>query len=246
VKIVKIGGSVITDKGKYRTPREEVMESISKLLGEYPGRMALVHGAGSFGHEKALEFGLDVPGSISGKAAEISVVINDVMSLNSMFSEHLIRNGFRGVSIPPHAIYGSNGLDLSPVTYLLNYSFSPILFGDIIMKDGKYRIISGDELCKALAEKIRPDEVIMVTDVDGIYTSDPKEFSNARLLKKVKASELSLEGKGKDATGSMMGKVENIKTMLPFTNRVKVINGNYPDRLRKALLDEDVIGTVVF
>jgi len=245
VKILKIGGSVITNKDKYRSVNREAIVNIAKVLGDFPEPLILVHGAGSFGHNKSLEFGLDMPGKVRGKEIEISIVINDVLSLNSIISDALAAEGFRGVSLPTHAIYSNNGPDLDIIEEMLRNTFSPILYGDIIIQKGNYRIISGDEIILDMARKFRPEEIIFATDVDGLYSSDPKEYSNAKFYRDVKASELNIKDKGKDATGSMTGKVEKIKLMLPFTRKVMIVNGMFPERLRKALNDEDTIGTVV-
>ncbi|MEM4221902.1 MAG: hypothetical protein QW097_00515 [archaeon] len=56
MQIIKLGGSVITDKKTYLSFREPVVKNIAKVLkkawdsGE---NFILVHGAGSFGHIKA-------------------------------------------------------------------------------------------------------------------------------------------------------------------------------------------------
>ena len=47
--ILKIGGSVITDKSKILKPNISSMKNISKILKKFD-RVILVHGAGSFGH----------------------------------------------------------------------------------------------------------------------------------------------------------------------------------------------------
>ncbi len=245
VKILKIGGSVITLKDKYKSPNSESIANIAKILGEFPEPIILVHGAGSFGHIKALEFGLDSPGKVRGKEMEISTVVNDVLSLNSIISDALAAEGFRGISLPTHALYSSKGPEIDIVQEMLRNTFSPILYGDIIIQNGNYRIISGDEIILDLSRKFRPDEIIFATDVDGLYSSDPKEYTNAKFFREIRASELNIKDKGKDATGSMTGKVEKIKLMLPYTRRVMIVNGLYPERLRKALNDEETIGTVV-
>ena len=45
-----------------------------------------------------------------------------------------------------------------------------------------------------------------------------------------------------DVTGGMLGKVEKL---LLLNSRTVIVNGNEPGRVRKALLGEDVRGTVV-
>lgn len=246
MKIVKIGGSVITYKEEYRRPNMNTIKSLSKVLGEFPEPLILIHGAGSFGHKKSLEFGLEIPGPVRGKEIEISIVINDMLMLNSIISDALTNEGFRGIPLPTHSVYSSIGPNMGLIDEILKNSFSPIMYGDIIIQNGKYRIISGDEIIVDLSKKFKPDEVIFITDVDGLYSSDPKEFSNAKLFREIRARDIDVKDSRKDATGSMKGKVENIKLMLPYTKRIMIVNGLFPERVRKALNDEDTIGTVVY
>ncbi len=245
MKIIKLGGSVITKKDSYRSANHDLIKKISKILGNYPEPLFLIHGAGSFGHIRAMEYNLSIPGKVRGKEFEITVVINDVLALNSIVSDSLASDGFRGISIPTHSIYSNNGPNFELLDEIIKNSFSPIMYGDIIIQNGNYRIISGDEIALDLAKRYKPEEIIFLTDVDGLYSSDPKEYSNAKFFRDIKISEIDIRDRGKDATGSMTGKIEKIKLMLPYTKRVVIINGLYPDRLKKVLNDEDTIGTVI-
>ena len=58
--ILKLGGSVITDKGADEgVVREADLLRIAKEVSEFRGKMIVVHGAGSFGHTHAKKYGLD-------------------------------------------------------------------------------------------------------------------------------------------------------------------------------------------
>jgi len=51
--ILKIGGSVLTDKTTEETVAEGFDEVLSSVAGSAPEDLVLVHGAGSFGHPHA-------------------------------------------------------------------------------------------------------------------------------------------------------------------------------------------------
>ena len=55
--IVKLGGSVITDKSRYRTFRREITKEIIDVISEFEEELILVHGGGSFGHIMAKRYG---------------------------------------------------------------------------------------------------------------------------------------------------------------------------------------------
>jgi isopentenyl phosphate kinase len=59
VIVLKIGGSVVTDKNQASTPRPEQIRRIAAEIKEgKSSKLVLIHGAGSFGHHQAREFGL--------------------------------------------------------------------------------------------------------------------------------------------------------------------------------------------
>jgi isopentenyl phosphate kinase len=245
VKVIKLGGSIITNKAKFGEFREENAKALSKVISDSGHEAIIIHGAGSFGHIKAMDYHLNVPGQIEGKTGKIAEVIGDVLTLNSLIVGTMIREGINAFSLPPHSIFPITDKDYELIDHLLRNRFVPVLYGDIIVSDGDYRIISGDEIALEIAKKFSPEEVIFVTDVDGLFTSDPKKDKNARLIGKVRAPEIDIGYGDVDATGSMRGKVERIKEILKYTNKVLIVNGNYPDRLGKALRNEDTTGTVI-
>lgn len=53
--IVKLGGSVITDKAEYRRFRADTVARLASEIASSGERVIVVHGAGSFGHILAKE-----------------------------------------------------------------------------------------------------------------------------------------------------------------------------------------------
>jgi len=60
--ILKIGGSVITEKGSVSRAREAEIDRISREIAVFrkdsDSQLILVHGAGSFGHPHAMKYRL--------------------------------------------------------------------------------------------------------------------------------------------------------------------------------------------
>ncbi|MEM0141153.1 MAG: isopentenyl phosphate kinase [Thermoplasmatales archaeon] len=241
---MKIGGSVITDKSRYRRIRMEALLPLCEMLAERRD-LIIVHGAGSFGHVLALRYGLDKPGSVIGREMEISRVTNDVAYLNNAVVKTLIKTGISSVGIPPHSVYSGSGINTNIVEKYYASGILPVLYGDVVIDRKHFRILSGDEIMFYLTKKFRPESAAFVTDVDGLYTSDPKVRKDAKLIREVKASDLvAMEGGG-DATGSMPGKVLKIMEMAKYTQKVVIINGNYPERLESYLNGKMPLGTVI-
>jgi isopentenyl phosphate kinase len=245
VNVIKLGGSIITEKDSYRKVNLSLIRKLCRVLSDDKGRKILIHGAGSFGHILALRSGLERPGSINRKEDAISRVMSDVLSLDSVIVDELNEKGVRAVSVPPHIVYNGNVPDFRMVDLLLKGKFVPVLYGDIVLTYGKYRIVSGDEIALDLARAFRPDSVVFATDVDGLFDSDPKTNASARLIPFIKSREISVVDTSNDATGSMAGKMERIKKMVRYTGKVVVMNGTIPERLRSQLRGKETISTVI-
>ncbi len=56
--LVKLGGSVITDKGVAFSYREKVVRALGRAVASSGLPVVVVHGGGSFGHTAAKRFGL--------------------------------------------------------------------------------------------------------------------------------------------------------------------------------------------
>jgi isopentenyl phosphate kinase len=245
VDIIKLGGSVITDKESYKRVNLKLLRKLCKVLSETGEKKILIHGAGSFGHILAIKSSLDKPGRIKGKETAISRVISDVTELNSVLVDELNKNGVRAIPVPPHAIYDGRKHNFEIVNLLLKDGFVPLLFGDIVLSNGGYRIISGDEIALDLSRRFTPNSVIFVTDVDGLYDSDPKSSKTAKFIPSIDSKDVSIVNTGKDATGSMAGKMERIKKIVLYTDRVIILNGRRPERLLACLQDMNTKCTVI-
>ncbi|MEM3756018.1 MAG: isopentenyl phosphate kinase [Thermoplasmatales archaeon] len=243
--LLKIGGSVITDKSKYRKIKRRNLQS---LCSEIAGRddIIIVHGAGSFGHVLALKYGLEQPGPVQGKEMEISRVTSDVSYLNNVFVRTMLNNGIHSVGIPPHSIYSGAEINTEIVEEYFKSKIIPVLYGDVVVWGNHFRIISGDEIMVHLAKKFKPESTVFVTDVDGLYDYDPKVRKDAKLIREIRVKDLPNMGEGNDATGSMPGKVRRIIEMANYTHQIVIMNGNYPERLKSYLEGNVITGTVIY
>jgi len=245
--IVKLGGSVITNKAVKESPRIDVIRSLVGILKDR--FRVLIHGGGSFGHYVAYEVGLNrrpvsfedalkvmksmdrlsniVLRSLEEFNAKILLirprefVINKELRLYKVFEDALVEYKKRGANILTH--------------------------GDVVVDIGKYNfsVCSGDVLALIFARIFRPKAVIFLSDVDGIYTKDPKRDPSAKLIEDISGSELvgAFEGSSStDVTGGMKLKVETIKRISEITD-VYVLNGFKLDNLKRFLSGDDFVGT---
>ena len=67
----------------------------------------------------------------------------------------------------------------------IDNGFVPVLYGDAVLDQNeyfKYAILSGDQIITYLAKKLKANRVILSSDVDGIYTDNPKTNPDAKLI----------------------------------------------------------------
>jgi isopentenyl phosphate kinase len=241
--IVKLGGSLITDKGRYRTFRKAETEAVISKLLIMGKEIVLVHGGGSFGHIKAKEYG--IPGPVNRKSREgFAVIHRDMLALNQEVTGGLIERGFNPVSIPPANFIFKRSKALSSFRNYMNSGFMPVTFGDVYVKsDSEFGIYSGDNLVLDLARIVMPELVIFISDVDGIYDRNPKIFPDAKLLDNPEEG-ATFQSSVPDVTGGIQNKLAIMKKVRKYSKSVYLINGLKPERLLE-LDSQRFIGTVI-
>ncbi|MBI0583380.1 MAG: isopentenyl phosphate kinase family protein [Methanomassiliicoccus sp.] len=252
--LVKLGGSVITDKMNYRTLREDVLFRLAGELARSEESVILVHGAGSFGHVIAarhqLQNGYNDPSQLMAAAQ----VMEDVRTLNLAVTSALNRSGLPAVSLPPSALVELregrlDRLELGVFRRYLDLGMVPVTFGDVALDSRRgLGICSGDQLMESLAREFAPRRIIFCSDVDGVFTDDPVVHPEARMLEAVDRETLSSLPRSQrcaDVTGSIFGKIETMLRIAAHGGDSMVINGLAPGRLAAALKGEKVPGTRV-
>lgn len=252
--LVKLGGSVITDKMSYRTLRDEVLRRLAKEIADSKERVIVVHGAGSFGHVIAAEHQLQKGYRDDSQIAGAARVMEDVRALNLAVISALDGAGVPSVSLPPSAVAElSNGqlveLDLPLFRRYLELGIVPVTFGDVALdRVRKFGICSGDQLMEALAKEFAPERIIFCTDVDGVFTGDPNCDPEAKLVEVVDRhvlDSLPRTQRCADVTGSIFAKIETMLRITSYGGEAVVLNGLRPGRLASALRGEKVIGSKV-
>jgi isopentenyl phosphate kinase len=253
--LVKLGGSVITDKARLRTFRRAPCERLAGELRHAGPRLSIVHGAGSFGHIEVKKHGLHRGFARQSQIRHVAAVQRDVRELNLKVLEALISKGIRAVSIPPaaSATFRDGTIEsFVPEAFerVLDLGLAPVSFGDIVPDEAMgFSICSGDLMMEAIAESFEPRLAVFCADVDGVYDSDPKSSKDARLIPELDKSTLReirrTESRHPDVTGSIYGKLTRMLAISEHCEKCMIVNGNVPGRLKKALRGEKVVSTVV-
>jgi len=255
MKLVKLGGSVITDKSRLRTFRRGVCDRLAKEMLAADDSLGIVHGAGSFGHIEAKKHSLHEGFKEDAQLKYVARVQRDVRELNLMVLERLIDRGIRAVSVPPAAagVFWDGTLhsfDREPFESLLKLGLTPVSFGDVVPDESMgFSICSGDLMMEALAKEFKPSTVVFCADVDGVFESDPKRNRKAKLIGRLDPGTLSslrrTQPRNADVTGSIYAKLERMLAISRHCEKCMIVNGNVQGRLEKALRGEEVVSTIV-
>lgn len=252
--LVKLGGSVITDKGRYRTFDPETAGRLAEEIARAGQDVMVVHGAGSFGHMLAKEHRLHVGITDSSQMLGASLVMSDVRELDLEVCRRMSAKGLPVVPLPPASCAvmrdgALHRLDLDPFKAYLEVGMVPVTYGDVVRDEVRgLSICSGDQLMAALAEEFRPGKVIFVTDVDGVFTADPTHDPGAKLIETVDREvlgSLPRTERNVDVTGSIFAKIRYMIGMASLTGECLVLNGKVPGRLEAAIRGERVVASKV-
>ncbi|HIQ50249.1 MAG TPA: isopentenyl phosphate kinase family protein [Nanoarchaeota archaeon] len=259
--IMKLGGSIITYKNRWLpTMNEDNLKRFAKEIAEAYEvkkdklRLILLHGAGSYGHVLATLYKViknDYERKLLG-FAEIQRLQNEFNSIVCAYLQNYNLPAFP-VQASASAVLENEKLvhfDIEALKGLLSIGAIPVLYGvpafDKALGGG---ILSGDEIIIYLAKELKPQRIIHVTDVDGVFDKDPKSHKNAKLIKKItrenfKEIEKSLTGsKHFDVTGGMWKKVKELFKLKNI--EAEIINGLKEGYIKRALLGEKGLGTII-
>jgi 5-(aminomethyl)-3-furanmethanol phosphate kinase len=97
--------------------------------------------------------------------------------------------------------------------------------------------VTSDSIAAYIASKLKASVAIFVTDVDGIFTSDPKKHSNAKMLSQVSVEEL-MRFSGRTSVDKFLPEFLSQHTLNCY-----VVNGRFPERLAAILSGQETVAT---
>ncbi len=245
VKVLKIGGSILTDKNRRLFARSEEINRVAEEVAPYAENLILIHGAGSFGHVQAEEYELREKFNPEG----LRVTHSSVVELNRLVVEALARSGANPMPIHPFSCVTLRdgrieSFSLEPIGRMIEEGLLPVLHGDVAMDiTRRAGIVSGDDLVPYLARSLDAEIVAEGTDKDGVLVE-------GKPLERIgwddwSAVEKFLGGSSTtDVTGGMREKVLKLLKLADAGINSLIFNASKHGYISR-VLKGDVLGTKV-
>jgi len=257
--VLKLGGSVITQKEKPFTANLSAIRRLAKEISNAKvTQLIVIHGGGSFGHPLAKKYSIK-EGYKGGNVQLLgfSETHQAMVTLNKVVVDALIHRNIPAVAVSPSSCIVTKSGRIAtvmeePLKKLLQTGFVPVLHGDAVLDfDRGFTILSGDQLVAYLAIQFNAERIVMGIDVNGVFTADPKEEKSARLVRRCTLHELKkmqtrMKGTSNtDVTGGMLGKLIELAPAIEQGVPALIVNAAKPKNVYKAIRGESVIGTLL-
>lgn len=254
--LIKLGGSLITDKTKAKSFRPERVRRLARQvvrLRDHSQQFRLIigHGSGSFGHFEAQKY-RTADGVQTDRDLQGFVRVGAVAAELSL----LVQSEFHAAGLPTMRFQPSSTIvasdkqiksfDSRALALALDKQLIPLIHGDIALDENiGGTIVSTEALFAHLVGKLRAQLIILLGETAGVLDR------NGELIPRITPSSLAdvrsaLAGShGVDVTGGMLQKVETMVALVRDHPSLAVIiaDGRRDNVLYDLLIHRQSIGT---
>ena len=241
--LIKLGGSIITNKKKPLSAKRKTIDNIVSSFRKINEDFVVVHGGGSYGHYWSVKYDMHTkPKKYDPKG--VSIVKNSMIELNTIILDSFLKNKMNPYCLPPtDFVMGSKPINkkILEIKKIANSGFIPITYGDALWYGNKKSyILSGDKIMSLLARVLRPRLSIFVLNEDGLYSN----IKAKKLIYDFKDEKIFIKKTVMDVTGGMTRKVAEASKISKIGLKVFFVNGNKPERIVNAITRKKFEGTL--
>lgn len=274
VVLVKLGGSLITDKRKPGTARPAVLRRLAREIAGAlaaaaaggPGlRLVVGHGSGSFGHVAAARAGLHRGPLAAGRPetlAGVTATQAAARDLHCRVIAALDRAGALPFSIAPgSALVAAGGrpaaFAVEPVALALALGLIPVVFGDVVLdREWGASIASTETVFAELTARLpllpppatgtlRVARAIWLGETAGVYDEAGRTVPEVTAANAAAVRTAARGAAGTDVTGGMLHRLDTALALAAGGVESLIVDGTVPGLLAGALAGEAVPGTRV-
>jgi len=216
--VLKVGGSLADNLANLA----RLCRELSALAEDH--RIAVVPGGGEFADTVRK---LDKKYKLSNTVAHKMAIL--AMDQYGLLLSNITPNSY--VSYSPEEIVNSAEGTLPIILP------SKLLFREDPLKHSWN--VTSDTIAAYFAQVLHAENLILVTDVDGIFPEDPKKNLDAKLVTELNAEELLRWNKRTSVDKTLP------KMLLEANRDCHVVNGRYPERIRLIMENKKTVCTHV-
>lgn len=256
ITLVKIGGSLITDKTREKAFRQPTASRLAREVREVldqDGTLRLVigHGSGSFGHYAADRY--HTMRGVSSQAdwigfAEVAAVASELSCL--------VAATFQEVGVPVWRLQPSasaqcedgvmTSMNTDVISTAIEKKLIPLVHGDVsldVVRGGT--IISTETIFKYLAQKLPVTRIILLGEVAGVYDTAQHVIPKITPQNYSDVADALGGSRGTDVTGGMLSKVQDMLSLVQSHSslEIRIADGRVPNLLQDILLGDVDVGT---
>jgi glutamate 5-kinase len=123
---------------------------------------------------------------------------------------------------------------------LLDLNFIPVVNENDTIATTEIKYGDNDRLASRVAQITNADTLVLLSDVDGLYTKNPKIFKDAKIIKKVEnfskdLKNINIKGNNEFGSGGMSTKIEAAKICQLSGCNMIIANGLYLNPIDKII-----------
>lgn len=246
--VIKVGTTTLAHKTGCLNIRH--MEELCKVLSDIKnaGNEVILVSSGAIGMGMGKLQLRERPDTLPGKQACAAVGQCELMyTYDKCFSEY-------NHTIAQILLTGSDTTDagrrqnfINTMEHLLSMGVLPIINENDTVATDEIVIGDNDTLAAIVATAVHADLLILLSDIDGLYSADPKKDKNAVLIHEVAALTPEMMALGGESvsgmgTGGMATKLNAAKIVTDAGSNMVIANGSRPSILYD-ILDGKKAGT---
>jgi len=127
---------------------------------------------------------------------------------------------------------------------LFELGFVPVVNENDTTATSEIKYGDNDRLASRVTQITNADTLILLSDVDGLYTKNPKVFKGAKLIKKIKdlnkdLKNIYIKGVNEYGSGGMQTKIEAAKICQLAGSTMAIANGLYSNPIKKIIENDN-------
>ena len=246
--VIKIGTSTLTyANGCVNIRRIELLcKIISDMMNS--GNQIILVSSGAIGMGVGKLNLKERPSDIAGKQAAAAVGQCELMYVyDKEFSMHNHTVAQILLTAPDLKSDDRNQKFKDTMNRLLEYGVLPIINENDTVATEEIVFGDNDTLAALVAQSVKAELLVLLSDVDGLYSQDPHNNPNAALIPEVREITSEIEelcgGAGTErGTGGMVTKIKAAKIATSSGCDMIITNGAFPEVLYK-IADGESVGT---